>query len=462
MRKTLLTLFCLLTSLLMTAKEVDSDFTTYNTTTSGLKLTPMGTVVGYAGDIEITGTVTNTLSTAIENGFKLGLDYQGETFTQEFNIPLAGSQKYEFTLDKKLRVESNQTVSYAIWIEHNGEKVTLEQTLSAYIHRVIIEESTGGWCGFCPRGILAMEKMNEKYPDTFIGIAVHNRDVMQNNYYNTEMEKVNSGGYPKSIASRYKIYSGDPSNMEAHYTSVRGRGNNTGIEIKATLDQETKVITADTKVFFADSYSNANYALTYVLIENNVHKPGDNSYNQANYYAGGGYGAMGGFENKDNPIKAKDIYYQEVARYIGPDFYGVEGSIPAKITAFEAIEHHSEHNISNITVLDYEELEFIAILLNKSTGRIQNVAKVSLSSGTSIRQVNATPLINIRSDRASIYLETTETIKSAKLIALDGSIVASMSLSVNGAYEISRNGRRGVYVIQIQSSMCIFIYKVNL
>ena len=33
--------------------------------------------------------------------------------------------------------------------------------------RFVVEEGTGTWCGWCPRGIVAFRHMAEKYPETF-------------------------------------------------------------------------------------------------------------------------------------------------------------------------------------------------------------------------------------------------------------------------------------------------------
>src|SRR5690606_3779711 len=39
--------------------------------------------------------------------------------------------------------------------------------------KVLIEEGTGTWCQWCPRGAVAMEYMYNNYSDKFVGIAVH-------------------------------------------------------------------------------------------------------------------------------------------------------------------------------------------------------------------------------------------------------------------------------------------------
>lgn len=45
--------------------------------------------------------------------------------------------------------------------------------------KVWVEEATGTWCGWCPRGEVYMNYLYAKYPEHFVGIAVHQKDPME-------------------------------------------------------------------------------------------------------------------------------------------------------------------------------------------------------------------------------------------------------------------------------------------
>ena len=45
--------------------------------------------------------------------------------------------------------------------------------------RVVVEEYTGMWCKYCPRGIAVMENLEKNYPEDFIGIAIHISDPLK-------------------------------------------------------------------------------------------------------------------------------------------------------------------------------------------------------------------------------------------------------------------------------------------
>lgn len=61
---------------------------------------------------------------------------------------------------------------YVLNIKVGNETLEREGELYVAQRNVVVEEGTGTWCGYCPRGTVAIKRMNEKYPDQFIGIAV--------------------------------------------------------------------------------------------------------------------------------------------------------------------------------------------------------------------------------------------------------------------------------------------------
>ena len=72
------------------------------------------------------------------------------------------------------------------------------------VHRVLVEEYTGTWCGWCTRGLVAMEKLAEAYGDDFIGVAYHNSDPMEiMTEYPSPVQ-----GFPSAFVERY--YDVDP------------------------------------------------------------------------------------------------------------------------------------------------------------------------------------------------------------------------------------------------------------
>lgn len=98
----------------------------------------------------------------------------------------------------------------------------------------VMEEFTGSWCGWCPRGAVAIEHLRQDLPGQFIGIAVHSNDAMEIEDYASMRGHVS--GYPFAFVNR--AMSGDP-----FFGTHTGPGNETSYgvfpEVKATLDELT-------------------------------------------------------------------------------------------------------------------------------------------------------------------------------------------------------------------------------
>ena len=47
------------------------------------------------------------------------------------------------------------------------------------VHRPLMEEYTGTWCGYCVRGLLGLQKLAELYPDDYVCVSYHNGDPME-------------------------------------------------------------------------------------------------------------------------------------------------------------------------------------------------------------------------------------------------------------------------------------------
>ena len=66
----------------------------------------------------------------------------------------------------KVNGEENQAARK----EANGTCMTV---FKDFVQKVFVEEMTGTGCGWCPRGIVGMQLMKQKYGDRFVGVAIH-------------------------------------------------------------------------------------------------------------------------------------------------------------------------------------------------------------------------------------------------------------------------------------------------
>lgn len=301
--------------------------------------------------------------------------------------------------------------------------------------RVVGEEGTGTWCGWCVRGAVFMEYMHETYPDTWIGIAVHNGDPMVVAEYDTELGIT---GFPGAFVGR--SISADPSEFEAVYNDEINVVAPAFIEIKnRTYNPDTRELSFDAESRFIINAE--NYRMSGILVENGVTGEGAD-WAQANYYAGGANGEMGGYELLENPVPAADMVYNEVARAIIGGFYGAEESLPGTIAEGET------HSYTFTTTLEEEwdaaNIEVVALLINFATGEVVNGAKehlmVSVEELASIQNLHVYPnpanqtlnIANVEQSELYIYNINGSLVKHIEKV--EGNVQIDISNLANGAY----------------------------
>lgn len=238
------------------------------------------------------------------------------------------------------------------------------QTIS--IPRVqVIEEATGTWCGWCVRGIVGMNQLEEKYPDTFIGLAVHGNDAYATDSYASFLQRIS--GYPFALINRSYSCGTKPEEMLTAYNAFASMGDAEGeakiVDAHYTDSKYTAVeITTETR--FAKAHSKEDYRLAFVVVEDSIRD------RQANYYSGGANGAMGGFEDlTDYPY----VYLRHVVRYT--DCYdGIVGSVPSTIKAGQT--YTFSHTITMPKVKMRSRVSIVVLLLRDQGVTIVNANRL--------------------------------------------------------------------------------------
>lgn len=247
------------------------------------------------------------------------------------------------------------------------------------VKNVVIEEGTGTWCMWCPRGAVAMDFMYSNYASNFIGIAVHNNDPMAVAAYDGG---ANFSGYPSCNVDREILdASVSQNNFVAYYNQRKDLVVPFDVSVNSTYNATTRAITANIS---ANSYTNfaaANYRFAVIVVEDSV--TGTSSgYAQVNAYAGGGNGPMGGYENLPNPVPASQMVYNHVGRSLLGGYAGQSGSIPASLTDGQNFSYSFNYTLPN--TMDDNQIILVGLILDNTTGVIVNAAKMKLAPSTSV------------------------------------------------------------------------------
>lgn len=418
------------------------------------RLVSLNGVMAQKGEaFSITGTVKNQGPTRISS---MQVAYSvdgGEEQTADLSklIITSGSDK-TFTIDVAdnnysagLHTLTARIVSVNgeadLITENNTATARLNITGGKAVKRMVVEEGTGINCGWCPRGIVGLERMYANHPEQFIGIALHSYSTagpacpaeyktFAQTYFN---------GYPTCRIQR--LYTTDPrsGNLETYFTAVT-KTLNIGIEVSASLSSDGKSIEAVATTTPLAVPANTEFQLAFVLTEDDV-----TGYTQLNNYAGGGSGALGGWENKDSYA---DVDLQHVARATY-GLNGIEGSLPTTLTENEAVEYTRSLEIPS-DVQTKENLNVVVLLLNMVTGEIENAAecRVGSSSTSGIVTVSdqLTPDVSLRLD-------------GGRIVA-DGFAGTLSVYNLNGAALANRSLSHGVYVVKGQDGDRQFVKRM--
>ncbi|MCF0203830.1 MAG: hypothetical protein HUK12_00745 [Muribaculaceae bacterium] len=297
--------------------------------------------------------------------------------TAEINVPAGKTLPVELPINylpgrNELTIEINKV---------NGQPTIAGDTFSyfnigdgGYPAKFVVEEGTGSWCSWCPLGIWAFDYLSEKYPDTFVPIAVHVRDAYTAMSYSSFANTFS--GYPMSHVNRWPGYhniSPDPYDLEAIYKRWEGQmcPGNVFLDIEVT---DSKINVNSTTFFdISDSHK---YTVAYVLLEDKL--PGT----QNNNYAGGYYGECGGWEKLGSAV---EIDYMHVARDIKDDY----GYSSATIYGPQANRSYDCSLSFNIKAVENVDNSYVVALLIDLTedGSIVNATTKRIKEGTGVESI---------------------------------------------------------------------------
>lgn len=292
--------------------------------------------------------------------------------------------------------------------------------------RILVEEWTGTWCGWCPIGIWGMDEMNKNYPDDFVGIAIHGDDDMEDYEYITSLARRGyASNFPGALVDRMAQVQPSPDNLKL---AVELLGGNRGfgdisIEAKYVDEKETMLqIDGSAKITYDPAEVNpllasSKYRVAFVITENKV--PGV----QNNNFAGGRNGKCGGWENKRSSVSWE---YSDVARKIDT-FDGIEGLLPDVMEKDK--EYTFSHNIKLPSAVKVgSNIDIVAILINGTTGYVENAVKIAGPlRAASIDDIAADGASSVKVIGGNGVVEIAGDCVSAEIYGINGVRVASVS-----------------------------------
>lgn len=364
---------------------------------------PANTYAKKGEPIYIEGRLYNHGTTPISS---CNFTYEINGVTQEVQIKTniradhwGRSSKIGFTLDP-----IDEAGTYPLTVTVNGsEDVAPTRTGLVHImdfvpvHRALVEEYTGTWCGWCTRGLVAMKKLAEEFGDDFIGVAYHNGDPME---ITTEYPS-NVQGFPSAFVERYydvDPYYGYESNgfgMKDLIEYVMGELAVVDLSVKSEWADEAKTeLKATVESNFVMDAPGSDYGIEVMLVEDDMYGPAGTDWDQHNYYA-----TMGDQYGNDPDLGPLCELPDVIEGYHFNDVLVatsgvIDESMPESILANTVNSFEYSFFVDDIYNTSYEpiiqnkdKLHVVAIVVEKATGRVLNAAKGKIGN-TAVNEIS--------------------------------------------------------------------------
>ena len=261
--------------------------------------------------------------------------------------------------------------------------------------KAVMEEYTQMNCGWCPRGIVALDEMSKKYPDDFYAIAEHfNDDCFVTSYY-PAMQKYCGGAFPSAYLNRLTKcdpYYGTSTVMTPSEAGYKPLAVADDIEkiftlpteaqldiTEATLDPSGAIMNVTTQAVFNIDCISCPYTVAYTLTEDGIEK-----CIQENYYS------MSGNEyDKEpylKPLTKEKQYYLATWSHVGRGIWESDEKLAESIVKGEKYANEIQFELPGDIKGDYvnhatdwSKVNLLAILLDDETGEMVNAKRVKLT-----------------------------------------------------------------------------------
>ncbi|MFT5265154.1 MAG: thiol-disulfide isomerase/thioredoxin [Polaribacter sp.] len=409
--------------------------------------------------------------------FDVTLSNGADSYTQSYdnvNIALNGVARYAH--DQEVIVEGdvewtvtisnvNGSMDDDVDLSDNSMSFNLNAVDNAHPDKaVLVEEATGTWCPWCTRGTAYLEEVSKRVGKHFVGIAVHNGDPMTLSAYDGSMDV---GGYPSAIYQRDEEM--DPSAIVPDVMNDIQDAPEATVRVGASIDGDE--LTTSIHITFMEEMDDADHNISIVLIEDGMTGTG-NDWAQANAYAGGGNGPMGGYELWGSPVPANEMVYDHVGRALIGGFDGQNeftGAYAAGVTTdfiFEAYDIPSDMNMDNVHIVGLL-LDSDGVVVNAFSSSVDEALAFGLTANKEVYDNNlATVFPNPvqNSTRVSMSLEGAKEVSISVVNTMGQTVSAndygSMSGTVQLDYDMSGLAT-GIYMMHIKAGDTIMTKKIN-
>lgn len=273
-------------------------------------------------------------------------------------INASNSQKNAWEHNTPINIAgNNDSYELKVWVSNvngNQDAMACNDTLVEYItgfqntsgtRKVLVEEFTGTWCGYCIDGAVYLDDLESQHGDDLVTVAIHDGDPME--FDEGLRQAFSVTAYPNAVINRKNDDSGDTYEAEPV-----GRGSwpsrvanqmydftPLDLSINHTWDSTTRTIDATVTADYLDN-SAGDARIVLMIVEDSLTGT-DPDWDQANNYdntTGHPYYGAGG--------SVVGFVHRHVLRaYVEGDAFGVDNVIPHFVNAGANYQHDFQYTL---------------------------------------------------------------------------------------------------------------------
>ena len=236
------------------------------------------------------------------------------------------------------QITHNEIGNYSVYAEYtiDGQLYITDEIdykVVNPVNKVLMEDFTGTWCGYCPPVKLAIEQVRQLYPDNISVVATHQNDQFALPQEEQLTSALGPFGLPESRINRTTEWI-DPydSNLVNDYISIQN-------SLAISIDSQIESNNLNVIVRFVSSDAMTNHKLVVYITENGL------IADQANYL---NYDDSSHFYQMGNPIV--DYIHNDVLVY---SFTNILGDNFDDTQPFDDITKTFSFDISNSEIQIY-------------------------------------------------------------------------------------------------------------
>lgn len=426
------------------------------------------------------GVVVKVTSDKTYNSINATLTSEDGSFTSTYtdtpSTPITSAANYSFTFPDEMPLKIGEQNKYTVSIDLGGTVYSQTNTISNLAFEttkhVVIEESTGQNCKYCPLGILAMEYLESLYGEQIIPIAIHSQivgsDAFAYENYNTYFGIT---AQPMGFVNRIDTLYAPMYAVGEEYSFSSPGGNETFYDVaqrefesyaiadvsidKVVYDATSKNIQVTGNVNYALNMNSLNHNLAFVVLEDGLEGPQQNAFYILDQPIFGDFGKGGQYGSS-----IAIVTFNDVARKVPNDnFAGESGFIPVSVTAGQPVAFNKVFSMPE-NVTNWDNAKIVVMLLDANTERVLNAAKMKFTAGTAgINDATVSENgITISCENGAINVNGGSDL-NVTVYDISGSVISNAN-STSGAVKVSTGGKNGLFIVKATSNGVSVVKKV--